>query len=184
MERLEIFWVNLFRLRLLMLLRLGYEPQLENFDQSPYHNNEVGAQHKPVLAVKGGKVPLIEGNHDVKQRWTASLTTFSCTDRIEKGELPYCELMFKAADDGRIKARIKNYIRSRGFPKWFSVTTAPKGSYREVDIIEFLNTHLAPWTEGRDWRILLADDASQHKTKNVRNSDSRLPFIPLLIFHS
>ena len=169
MERLEIFWVNLFRLRLLMLLRLGYEPQLENFDQSPYHNNEVGAQDKPVLAVKGGKVPLIEGNHDVKQRWTASLTTFSCTDRIEKGELPYCELMFKAADDGRIKARIKNYIRSRGFPKWFSVTTAPRGSYREVDIIELLDTHLEKWTEGRDWRILLADDFSAHKTKNVRN---------------
>ena len=38
MERLEIFWLNLLRLRLLMKLLLGYEPQLENFDQSPYHN--------------------------------------------------------------------------------------------------------------------------------------------------
>ena len=85
MERLEIFWLNLFRLRLLMKLLLGYEPQLENFDQSPYHNNEVGSQDKPVLAVKGAKVPLIEGNSDVKQRWTANLTTFSSVDRIDKG---------------------------------------------------------------------------------------------------
>ena len=169
MERLEIFWLNLFRLRLLMKLLLGYEPQLENFDQSPYHNNEVGSQDKPVLAVKGGKVPLIEGNSDVKQRWTANLTTFSNVDRIGKGELPYCELMFKAAADGRVAARLKNYIRSRGFPKWFSVTTAPKGSYRELDIIEFLNTHLEKWTEGRDWRILLADDFAAHKTMNIRN---------------
>ena len=76
MERLQIWWLNLFRLRYLCLLLLGYEPDMENWDQSPYHNNEVGSQGKAVLAIKGAKVPIVEGNSDVKQRWTANLTTF------------------------------------------------------------------------------------------------------------
>ena len=76
-ERLEIFNVNLFRLRLFCLRLLGYEPSMHNFDQSPFHNNETGAQDKPTLDVRGGKVPLIEGNTDVKMRWTANLSTCS-----------------------------------------------------------------------------------------------------------
>ena len=153
----------------MMLLLLGYLPEIENWDQIPYHNNEAGSIDGPVLAIKGAKVPLVEGNSDVRQRWTANLTTFSDKTRIAKGELPYCEMMFKAAADGRVTARLKNYIRSRGFPKWFSVTTAPKGSYREADIIAFLDTHLEKWTDGRRWRIIMADDFSAHETKNVRN---------------
>ena len=76
-ERLEIFNVNLFRLRLLCLRLLGYEPAMLNFDQSPFHNNETGAQDKPTLDVRGGKVPLIEGNTVVKMRWTADHSTCS-----------------------------------------------------------------------------------------------------------
>ena len=53
------------------------------------------------------------------------------------------------------------------FPKWFTVTTSPKGSYREADIIAFLKKHLEPWREGRDGRILIADDMAAHKTENV-----------------
>lgn len=180
MERLEIWWLNLFRLRFLMKQILGYEPEMENFDQSPYHNNEVGLQDKPFLAIKGAKVPLTEGNSDVKQRWTANLTTFSNMDRIDKGELPYCELMFKAAADGRVTARLKNYIRSRGFPKWFSVATAPKGSYREADVIAFLDTHLEKWADCRRWRILMADDYAAHKTRHVRNLCWSLGYILVL----
>ena len=43
----------------------------------------------------------------------------------------------------------------------------PKGSYREIDIIEFLKKHLEKWRPGRDWRIILADDFSAHKSDNV-----------------
>ena len=101
-----------------------------------------GSQGKAVLAIKGAKVPPVEGNRDAKQRRTANLTTFSNVERIEKGEIPYSELMFKAAADGQVTARLKKYLRSRGLPKWLSVTTAPKGSYREADIIAWLDAHL------------------------------------------
>ena len=96
---------------------LGYEPEMEKFDQSPYHNNEVGSQDKPVLAIKGAKVPLAEGNSDVKQRWTANLTTFSNMDRIDKGELPYCELMFKAAADGKSNCAPEKLDPQSRFPE-------------------------------------------------------------------
>ena len=31
----------------------------------------------------------------------------------------------------------------------------------------FLKKHLEAWKEGRDWRILLADDYAAHATENV-----------------
>ena len=52
-ERLEIFWVVLFRLRLFILKTFGYEPLLQNFDQSPYHHNESGSQNVTTLAIAG-----------------------------------------------------------------------------------------------------------------------------------
>ena len=123
-----------------------------------------------MLGVQGQvfNVPIVEGNVDVKKRWTANLSTTDDEDAILKGEIPFCEMMFKAEADGRVCERVQEYIRSRGFPKWFSVTTAPKGSYREQDVITFLKRHLEEWRPGRDWRILLADDFSAHKTANVR----------------
>ena len=86
----------MFRIWLLIKLFLKYEAKIVHWDQSPYPNNETGSQNKPVLAVRGGKVPLVEGNADVKTRWTANLTTFSDSERFVEGKLPYCELMFKA----------------------------------------------------------------------------------------
>ena len=69
--------------------------------------------------------------------------------------------------DGHVYERLQAFRRSCGFPHWFTVTVGPKGSYREQDIIDFLKHHLEPWKEGRDWRILLADDYAAHKSDNV-----------------
>ena len=41
-ERMHLFWTNLFKVRRLMARSLGYEPVIENFDQSPFHMNEWG----------------------------------------------------------------------------------------------------------------------------------------------
>ena len=81
--------------------------------------------------------------------------------------MPWGECLFKGAYKGKLDARLQEYVRSRGFPKWFTMTTSPKGSYREAEVIDFLRKHLEPWREGRDWRILLADDYSAHKSENV-----------------
>ena len=67
-ERMELFWVTLFRIRLFISLKFGYEPAIFNFDQSPYHHNETGSQNKATLGVRGSTVPVVEGNSDVKSR--------------------------------------------------------------------------------------------------------------------
>jgi hypothetical protein len=169
-ERMEIFWVVLFRIRLFIFLVFGYDPLILNFDQSPFHHNETGSQNKPTLAVRGSTVPVVEGNSDVKSRWTANLTTQSRFTRLGRGDpMPAAECMFKAERDGIVDERLQAFLRSRGFPPWFTVTVGPKGSYREHDVIEWLRRHLEPWREGREWRIYLCDDYSAHKSKNVWN---------------
>ena len=169
-ERLHIGWGNIFRIRKLILDTFGYEPTILNWDQSPYHNNETGSQDKPVLNVKGAKAPVVEGKDDVRMRWTANLTTISCSRGILEGQMPPVECLFKGESEGKLKEKLTAHIRSRGFPNWFSVACSPRGSYREDDIIEFLNKHLEPWKPGRDWRIILADDFAPHKSANVRRA--------------
>ena len=173
-ERVQLHWVVLFRMRLFMHLAFGYDPLILNFDQSPFHHNEVGSQNKQTLAVTGSVVPIVEGNNDVKSRWTANLVTqsrFSCGGFGEypQSRWPAAECMFKAERDGSVDARLQAHLRNRGVPGHFTVTVAPKGSYCEQDVIEFLKKHLEPWSEGRDWRIMMMDDYSAHKTENVWN---------------
>ncbi len=76
-ERMEIFWIVLFRVRLFIFMVFGYDPWILNWDQSPFHHNESGAQNKPTLGVRGSTVPVVEGNSDIKSRWTAQLVTSS-----------------------------------------------------------------------------------------------------------
>lgn len=166
-ERLEIFWVVLFRLRYLILLVFGYDPLLLNWDQSPFHHNETGSQNKPTLGIRGATVPVVEGKSDVQSRWTANLMTQSRFTAVAGGSMPATECMFKAEPDGPVDAHLQTFLRNHRFPSWFTVTVAPKGSYREQDVIEFLQKHLEEWKEGRDWRLIFADDFSAHKTDNV-----------------
>ena len=71
-QMLEVFWTTLFRIRQLAVLALGYEPILLNVDQSPYHHNETGSQNKPTLGIRGSTIPVVDGNSDVRSRWTAN----------------------------------------------------------------------------------------------------------------
>ena len=94
-KRLGLFWTTMFRIRQLAVLVLGYEPTLLNFDQSPYHHNESGSQNKPTLGIRGSTSPVVEGNSDVRSRWTANLTTCSRSTRVSEGVMPPAECMFK-----------------------------------------------------------------------------------------
>ena len=166
-ERLEIGWCNVARVRALCLEVHGYDPELENWDQSPFHNNESGSQNMNTLAVAGSTVPLIEGHADTRERWTGNFTTFSNTARLLEEGPPYCEFVFKAIGEV-LELRLREYIRSRGFGKWVSVATSPKGSYRTPDILNFLETHLPEMTpQSRRWRIIMADDFSAHLSPQV-----------------
>ena len=125
-ERLEIAWLNCARVRKLCQLVFGYDPEQENWDQTPYQHNESGSQNSKTLAVKGCLVPLIEGHADTRARWTANLTTFSNPDRIRKGELPYAEFMFKAEGETVLR-RLRERVRSCGYGPWLSVAVSEKG---------------------------------------------------------
>ena len=168
-ERLQLFWVSLFRIRQLAVLDLGYEPMQLNFDQSPYHHNETGSQNKASLGVRGSTLPVVEGNSDCKSRWTANLTTCSDETAVAAGFIPWSETMFKATRDGTIHKRLEQHRVINAFPVWLTVSVSEKGSYREHDVIEFLKKHLEEWKPGRQWRILFADDMRAHKTENVWN---------------
>lgn len=56
-ERLDIGWQNVFRVRAAVAALKGYDPHIENWDQSPFHHNETGSENKPTLAVAGVEVP-------------------------------------------------------------------------------------------------------------------------------
>ena len=158
LERCEIGWISVYSVRALCLYHHGYDPEMENFDQTPYYKNQGGGRQMCLQPQSRGAVcPLIEGHSDTRDRFTCNFTCFSDKERIRKGEYPYCEFMFRA-DGEQLLLRFREYIRSRGFGPWVSVATSPKGSYRLPDILNFLERHLPPMTESRQWRILRADD--------------------------
>ena len=165
-ERLEVGWCNVARVRALCLATHGYDPEIENWDQSPFHNNESGSQNVSTLAVAGGTVPLIEGHADTRERWTGNFTTFSNKARLMAEGPPYCEFVFKANGE-RLQLRLREYIRSRGFGPWVSVATSEKGSYRTHDVLSFLDRHLPTMSQLRQWRIIMADDYSAHLSPQV-----------------
>ena len=67
--------------------------------------------------------------------WTMTSSKFTAVAGCPK--LP-AECMFKAAPDGPVDARLQEFLRSRGFPTWFTVTTGPKGS-RPCDLCILLS---------------------------------------------
>ena len=60
-RRLDIGWLNVYRVRAAVAALLGYDPHMENWDQSPFHHNETGSGNQPTLAVAGLDVPLVDG---------------------------------------------------------------------------------------------------------------------------
>ena len=137
-ERLEIGWLNVFRVRATVEALKGHDPHLENWDQSPLHHNETGSNNTKTLAVAGVEVPLVELHTTTRMRWTANLTTFSDHARLERDGPPCAEHMFKA--DGEIVLKKwEKHIRDRKYGKWVSVATPEKRSYRVEDVLTVLD---------------------------------------------
>ena len=173
-RRLEAFWITVFRIRAFVMALFGYDPDMENFDQTPYHRNESGSQDARTLAVSGELVPLVECHGDTRVRWTANLTTFRDPKRIEDGERPYCEFMFKhdiKGDVSKLELRLREHIRARGYGPWVTVATSASGSYSQDDVLNFLDVHLphvGPHSRAQYWRIMFCDDFAAHKTDPIR----------------
>ena len=97
-ERLRIFWTMIYKLRKLVVLAKGYDPDMRNLDQRPFHVNEAGSQVTGSIAMKGAPiVPLLEDHGDTRERWSLNPVTDSSEERINSGQLPGFEAMFKAS---------------------------------------------------------------------------------------
>jgi hypothetical protein len=137
LERLDITWLNVIRLRRLCLMAHGYDPAMEGFDQKPMHFNESGSRSRQTLFWKGaGNVPLKEVVSHTRTRWT--LNTHVTSDRSIYPELPPLEALVKggprvASLDEACLTRVRDDA-DFGPLAWFSVAAAPRGSYRKDNI--------------------------------------------------
>ena len=164
-ERLITFWCNIARVRKLATMLLGYDLDMENLDQSPFHMNEAGSLNERTLCVKGAPtVPLKENHCATRCRWSAC--TMTCSNEQKARAIPGFECMFKAEGE-QLEGKLQLHAQALGLP-WLSVVTGPKGSYREEHILNLLERHLEPWSPGRQWRVLLLDAYAPQLTDNVR----------------
>ena len=117
-ERLERSWLNVYLVRAACHALLGYDMEIENWDQSPFHHNETGSQNSKTLAIAGVNVPLVEGHDATRSRRTANFTCFSDKARLTRGGPPYMECMFRVEGGGeRVKPQLEEHIRGRGYRK-------------------------------------------------------------------
>jgi hypothetical protein len=79
---LQITWLSVARVRKAIVLKLGYDPVIEDFDQSPFHMNEVGSENAGSLPFRGVQtLALKEGHAATRERWTANATVTSSAHR-------------------------------------------------------------------------------------------------------
>ena len=184
-QRLEVGWLNMARVRQACHEILGYDPEVWNFDQSPFYHNESGSKNLPTLHVRGAKVPLIELHAETRARWTVNLLTRSDGRALLQDGPPHVEFVFKA-DGKELEAKLQAHVRGRGW-KNAPVQTSPKGSYRTPDVLRYLDACLprmpAPGdarSEAFRWRILLADDHGPHHDEEVAKLAWNRGFIMML----
>ena len=147
-QRLKIFWLLVVAVRTIIDHHHGYDPKMRNLDQSPFHSNEVGSVERNTFALSGAPtVPLIEDHAATRERWSLNSVTDSCAERV-RDELPGFEAMFKFESNGKKQAELQDYVDSLNLPFKVSVVTGPSGSYKEEDIIAFLEIWLLPCSPG------------------------------------
>ena len=138
-----------------------------NVDQSPFHSNEAGSQEVGTLALKGAPtVPLIENHAATRERMSLNSVTDSSPERIRR-RLPGFELMFRA-DGKQVEDKLQQHLFGKpSLPFRVTVVTGPSGSYKEEDILNFLEKHLEQWTPDRQWEFMFLDAYAPGLTNNV-----------------
>ena len=81
-ERLRNLWTIIYKIRKLVVLAKGYDPDMRNLDQSPFHMNEAGSQVTGSTAMKGAPmIPLVENHGATRERWSLNSMTDSNEER-------------------------------------------------------------------------------------------------------
>ncbi len=187
LERLRITRSNVIRVRRLALLLAdagqalpaeagqalpadaGQDLVMWNFDQSPFHMNEAGSKNQRSLELRGKPERVLkEGHAATRERWTANAMTVSDTTICGAGRIPPLEIMFRVAGSGAVlNPRMRSYIPAWAAP-WLTVVTSPTGSYKESDVLTYLETVLPAKTPDRPWMLLLLDSYAAQTTDAVR----------------
>ncbi len=68
LERLEITWLSVARMRKTIILKLGYDSLTEDFDQSPFHMSEVGSKNAGSLTFCGCRTLALKEGHEATPR--------------------------------------------------------------------------------------------------------------------
>ncbi|MCP3920403.1 MAG: hypothetical protein GY711_33160, partial [bacterium] len=164
-ERMCIGWTNVVAVRALCQLAMGYDMEMENFDQAPFHMNEAGSRGSGTLALRGApRLVLKECHAATRSRWSVNTMTTSCAELAAR--CPPVEVMFKA-DGERVASELS--LEVPAWAPWLTVVTAPKASYREEHILAFMEAHLPEMTADRRWRILFCDAFSPQLGESVRH---------------
>ena len=127
-----------------------------------------GSQNVGSVHVQGAMyMPLLEGHADTRERFSWNPFTYSDKRSFHgSGKRPTCEILFKGGPT--LEARLRKYVRQKGWSEWMTVSCSDSGSYSEAEILAFLDKHLEKEPEDRRWRVLLVDDFGPHKTDAVR----------------
>ncbi len=81
-ERLQIVWLNVARVRKAIIRKWVYDPVIENIDQSPLNMNEVGSKNAGSLTFRGCRsLALREGHAATREYWTANAMVTSSAHR-------------------------------------------------------------------------------------------------------
>ena len=125
-------------------------PLSKNIDQSPFHQNEAGSQEWTTLTLMGQHtVPLIENHAATRERWSLNTLTDSAEEQISDDNMPGFEIMFKA-EGKQVESKLQAYVAKKQIMGMrVTVVTGPSGSYRENDILKFLEKHMPPRGPGR-----------------------------------
>ena len=135
----------------------GSDLVMFDFDQSPFHVNEAGSKDQRSLAMRGAAdVVLKEGHAATRDRWTASRMTVS-DPTVCGGTVPPLELMFRVQSSGiHVNPRMRGFIP--GWAPWMSVVTSESGSYKEDDVLSYIDRVMVPRPNNLSpWRLLIVD---------------------------
>ena len=76
-------------------------------------------------------------------------------------------MMVKAESGCSLQLKLQTYVSSKNLPFKVSVVTGPSGSFKESDMLRFLEKWLKPWGPGRKWEIIMLDAYAPGLTEAV-----------------
>ena len=119
---------------------------------------------------------VVKENHSVtRDRYSLNTPTDSNKERVA-AQVPGFECMFKHA--GEIaQGRLQAHVLEKQPPMKVTVVTGPSGSYREFDIIEFMEKNLVSWGPYRRWQIFMLDAYGPGLTRNVQNKAWEMGYV-------